>query len=85
MVLHGSPPLFYTSQQLGVCVCVRERADQSEGRAVVGIEPGCLKLINRPVRVRDSRARQQGPSPWHVMLIGFVLCVCAGGADIKIK
>ena len=63
----------------------RERG-AGAGRAVAGIEAGgCLKLINRPVRVRDSWARQRGPSPWHVMLIGFVLGVCAGGADIKIK
>lgn len=66
-------------------VCVIESEQIRAGGALVGIELGCLKLINRPVRVRDSRARQQGPSPWHVMLIGFVLCVCAGGADIKIK
>lgn len=26
-----------------------------------------------------------GPSPWHVMLIGFVLCGHSGEADIKIK
>ena len=70
---------------VSVCVCVCQNEQIRAGGASVGIEPSCLKLINRPVRVRDSRAGQQGPSPWHVMLIGFVLRVCAGGADIKIK
>lgn len=54
------------------------------GRLVVA-EAVCLKLINGPARVRNSRAKLQGPSLLHVTLIGFVLCGRGGGADMKIK
>lgn len=54
------------------------------GRLAVA-EAECLKLINGPVRLRNSRIKLQGPSQWHVTLIGFVLCRRSRGADMKIK